>query len=153
MLLSGLIKGNRKTKKKAFSNTKGMSLNLALFSLTLSGVFAASITIGVIELGRGVGSTESCIDSLRITFNHSTPTDENTTITGLSLSGVNDGCSGRWLMVRLLGSSGQAIDEVVWQVSQGTTSLSTTQLNADLASNTVVGVEYLLSDVELVPAV
>jgi hypothetical protein len=153
MLLSRFIKGNKKKKASAFSISKGTFLNLSPLPLALSGVLAASITIGVIELGRGVGSTESCIDSLRITFSHSTPTNGNTTITGFTLGGVNAGCSGRWLMVRLLGSSGQAIDEIVWQVSQGTTSLTTNQLNADLASNTVFGVEYLLSDQELVPAV
>lgn len=118
----------------------------------LSGVLAASIAIGVIEYGRGVGSTESCIDSLRITFTHSTPSNANTTVTGFTLNGVTGGCDGKWLMVRLLGTSGQAIDEVVWQV-QGTGSLSTNQLNAGLASNTVVGVEYLLSDEQLFPAV
>lgn len=154
MLLSQFIQRNPKPNRPHVSHTKAAPLNLVSFSLALSGVLAASIAIGVIEFGRGVGTTDSCIDSLRISFSHSTPENGNTIVTGFTLSGVNDNCSGQWLMVRLVGSSGQALDEIVWQVTPGTTTLSTTanEITADLASTTVVGVEYLLSDEQLFPA-
>jgi hypothetical protein len=151
MLFDRLFEESKAKGSRFFSRTKGSSLNFAALAIGVSGVLAGSIALGVFEFGRGVVTTESCIDSLRISFSHSTPTNENTTITGFTLNGINDGCAGKWLMVRLYGSSDQAIDEVVWQVAQGTTTLSTTDIATNLSSNSVVGVEYVLSDEQLTP--
>lgn len=153
MLFSKFLKADSKNKKRTFSNTQGSVINLASVALALSGVLAASIVIAAVELGRGVGTRESCVDGIQIAFDHSTETSFDTTITGFTLTGITGGCEGQYLLVRVLGDQETILDELVWLIGANETTLDTSAnpINGGIQSSAVFGVEYKLSDQVITP--
>ena len=95
---------------------------VAAWVLALGTVLAAvtTIVIPAIELGAGVNSKPTCIDSAVADFG--TSMDER--LSSVTISQVGADCAGLWVKLSLFTStdgSGVAVEEIVWQMPQAST--------------------------------
>lgn len=95
-------------------------INLAGFAL------ANLINTNTVEKGSGIIDLPSCLDESEVAMDYSTAASGATSITGVRVSGVTSQCSGFYISLKMLNSSGETVDEVIWNptLSAGDTSIT-----------------------------
>jgi hypothetical protein len=91
---------------------------LAAGLLTSAGfAIANQIDIPDIENGAGVEVTPNCVEDSSVNFTYTTATGGATTVTGVTVTGISSNCSGMFISLKILNSSGSTVDEIIWNPS------------------------------------
>jgi len=100
---------------------------LATGLLTSAGfAIANQIDIPDIENGAGVVVTPNCVEDSLVNFTYSTATGGATTVTGVTVTGISTECSGFFVSLKVLNSSGSTVDEIIWNpiITDGDSSIT-----------------------------
>lgn len=91
---------------------------LAAGLLTSAGfAIASQIDIPDVENGAGVIATPNCFEDTAVNFTYTTATGGATTVTGVTVTGISSDCSGSFISLKILNSSGSTVDEIIWNPS------------------------------------
>lgn len=109
------------------SGKKVFSLALALGLATTAGfAVAAQIALEPVEAGAGLVSTPACLVAAKVDFSYSIGSGGSTNVTGVTITGVSSDCSGDYISLKVLNSSGETIDEIIWHpfINSGDTTIT-----------------------------
>lgn len=107
----------------------GFAVVVGLVSL-IGIAWAAPSSVSVEPFTVGESEVPVCLDDSVISMTHSVSDQNVTTISGISITGISTDCDGQFISLELIDSSGDLLDEIIWQVdvSPGDTSVT---LSAD----------------------
>ncbi|MFM1950459.1 MAG: hypothetical protein RL418_146 [Actinomycetota bacterium] len=105
--------------------------------------WAAPSSVSVEPFTVGQSEIPLCLEDSVISMTHSVSDQNVTTISGISITGISSDCDGQFISLELIDSSGDLLDEIIWQVdlSPGDSSVtlsadgSTTSTNNSSAAN------------------
>jgi hypothetical protein len=128
----------RRRKPDTFKvNRKVFSVLLATATFGIAGAsFAAQIALNTVEKGSGVVETPICLNSAKVDFSYAVADNGDTTISKVAVTGIDAGCSGNYISLKITNSSGSTLDEIIWHptLSTGDTGIT---LRADGSTTSI----------------
>jgi flagellar hook assembly protein FlgD len=86
------------------------------FASLIGIAWAATSSISVEPFTVGQSEIPLCIGDSVISMTHSVSDQDVTTISGISITGISSDCDGQFISLELIDSSGDLLDEIIWQV-------------------------------------
>lgn len=118
----------RRRKSGTFVLSRKLLIALAAAaSLSIAGTaFAFQISLNSIEKGGGRVETPGCLATARIDFSYSVASNGDTSVSQVRVTGVGESCSGNYVSLKLVNSSGTTVDEIIWhpEIAVGATTLT-----------------------------